>query len=217
MSDPESARPLLLGITGNVACGKSTVTGMLAALGAEVIDADLVYRDLVQPGMPLLGDIARTFGEAMVLPDGGLNRRALAAIVFSDPAALAKLDDLIRPVVAPEVLRRAARSSAPVVAIDAVKLFESGLGDACDETWVVACPREIQVERLMRRNGFPRDEAERRIDAQAPPADKIARANVVIDNGGPIASTERQVREAFAAFQRRHRTGTEAAAAAPSS
>ncbi len=213
MSESEPGRSLLLGITGNVACGKSTVTGMLAALGAQIIDADLVYRDLVQPGMPLLVAIGQTFGDDVILPEGGLDRRALAAIVFSDPAALAKLDDLIRPVVAPEVLRIASRTSASIVAIDAVKLFESGLADACDETWVVTCPREIQVERLMRRNRFPREEAERRIDAQAPQGDKIARADIVIDNGGTIAGTERQVREAFAAFQRRRRTGTEAAAA----
>ena len=208
MTAPEPARPSLLGITGNIACGKSTVTGMLEALGAEIIDADLVYHDLVRPGMPLLAAIGRAFGDAVILPDGGLDRRALGAIVFSDPAALARLDDLVRPVVAPEILRRAARSATPVVAIDAVKLFESGLADACDETWVVTCPREAQVERLMQRNGFDREEAERRIDAQARQADKVARADVVIDNGlGPDA-TQQAVRAAFESFLRRSGRGS---------
>lgn len=205
MSDSASDRPLLLGVTGNIACGKSAVMAMLAALGAHTIDADLVYRDLVRPGMPLLADIRRAFGDAVIRPDGELDRRGLGAIVFSDPAALAKLDDLVRPVVGPEVLRRAADSGKSLVAIDAVKLFESGLGDACDETWVVTCPPEVQIQRLMRRNGFDRDEAIRRIAAQAPQFDKVARADVVIDNGGTLVETERQVRSAFDAFVRRHR------------
>lgn len=215
MSDAGSSRPLLLGITGNIACGKSTVMSMLAAFGAETIDADLVYRDLVQPGMPLLEAIGRAFGEDVIRADGELDRRALGAIVFSDPGALAKLDDLVRPAVGPEVLRRIECSAAGVVVIDAVKLFESGLADACDETWVVGCPQEAQVERLMKRSGFDRDEALRRITAQAPLADKIARADVVIDNGGTLDETERQVRAAFGAFVRRHEADR-AVAEAPS-
>jgi dephospho-CoA kinase len=197
---------LLLGVTGNIACGKSSVMAMLGELGARIIDADAVYGDLVQPGMPLLAAIGRAFGDAVIRADGALDRPALAAIVFSDPAALAKLDDLVRPVVGPEVLRRAARTREAVVAIDAVKLFESGLAAACDETWAVTCPPEAQVERLMKRNGFDRAEAMRRIAAQAPQEDKVARADVVIDNAAAPADTERQVRAAFDAFLRRHRT-----------
>lgn len=197
-------QPLLLGVTGNIACGKSAVVTVLASLGAAVIDADVVYNDLVQPGMPLLDAIVREFS-GVIRSDGALDRRALGAIVFSDPTALAKLDDLVRPVVGPEVLRRAALATTEVVAIDAVKLFESGLANSCHETWVVACPPNEQLRRLMERNGFDREEANRRISAQAPQADKIARADVVIDNGGAFDDTERQVLSAFDAFLRRHR------------
>jgi dephospho-CoA kinase len=196
--------PLLLGITGNIACGKSAVGRVLAGFGADVIDADLVYRDLVQPGLPLLDAIRSRFGQAVVDPDGMLDRRALAVVVFSDPAALAALDDLVRPVVGPEMLNRAAASHARVVVLDAVKLFESGLAASCDETWAIVCRLETQVDRLMERNGVSREEARRRIAAQRPQCDKAALADVVIGNDGSLGELADRVQAAYEAFLARH-------------
>jgi len=185
--------PLVIGVTGNIACGKSLVMEELARSGVETIDADLVYRDLAQPGSPILADIVTRFGQAALLADGSLDRSALGAIVFKDPDALADLDRIVRPHIVREILRRVDASPAPVVAIDAIKLFESGLADRCDETWTVTCTARQQLERLMERNGFPREEALRRIEAQAPAAEKAARADRVIDNSGSRDRTRRQV------------------------
>ena len=209
MTDPAHSAaggspPLWIGVTGNIACGKSTVVGILRAAGAETIDADEVYASLVTPGAPLLRAIAQRFGAAIVAPDGSLDRRALANIVFTDPAALADLDRIVRPPVVTEVLRRAERARSRVVVIDAIKLIESGLADRCDEVWVVTCGPEQQVERLMARNRLERESAERRIAAQAPVAEKLAHAERVVDNDGDLDATRRQVEDALAAALAQH-------------
>jgi len=196
-------RPILIGITGNIACGKSLVTSVLAAEGVEIIDGDRVYVDMVQPGMPLLQAIGAEFGPEMIQPDGTLDRRKLGGLVFSDPAALARLDAVVRPFIGPEMLRRANVSMAPAVALDAVKLFESKLAAACDENWVVICTPEQQLARLMARNGLDRDAAISRIAAQSPVAEKVARADVVIDNSGSIEQTTAQVRAAYRTLRNR--------------
>jgi dephospho-CoA kinase len=178
--------PWLIGVTGNIACGKSAVMQRLAELGATTIDGDLVYRELTGPGSALVQDLGREFGAKIVESDGSLNRPALGRIVFSDPNALSKLDHLTHPVILDEVFRRIAAASTDVVATDGIKLIESGLGDRCDEVWVVICDTDRQRERLMARNGFTAEEADRRIQAQPPIAPKVARANVVIENNGTL-------------------------------
>ena len=178
--------PWLIGVTGNIACGKSAVMQRLAELGATTIDGDLVYRDLTGPGSALVQDLAREFGGQIVAPDGSLNRPALGKIVFSDPNALSRLDHLTHPVILDEVFRRIAAASTEVVATDGIKLIESGLGDRCDAVWVVTCDPERQRERLIARNGFSAEEADRRIAAQPPIAKKTARADVVIENNGTL-------------------------------
>ena len=190
-------RPILIGITGNIACGKSLVTSVLATEGVEIIDGDRVYADMVQPGMPLLQAIGEEFGPEMIQSDGTLDRRKLGGLVFSDPAALARLDDVVRPFIGTEMLLRANLSMAPAVALDAVKLFESKLAAACDENWVVICTPEQQLARLMARNGLDRDAAMSRIAAQNPITEKVAQADVVIDNSGSIEQTTAQVRAAY--------------------
>lgn len=184
MANP--ARQLVIGVTGNIACGKSAVMRRLAERGVVGFDGDVVYRDMIQPGMPLLRAIADRFGASVIGIDGSLDRRALGAIVFSNPAALADLDDIVRPWIAPEMIRRARESGAPVVALDAVKLFESGLSAACDETWAVTCPEETQIVRLMARNGVDRNEAMRRIAAQSPQSEKTALADCLVHNDGTL-------------------------------
>jgi len=178
--------PWLIGVTGNIACGKSAVMQRLAELGATTIDGDLVYRDLTGPDSALVQDLAREFGAQIVAPDGSLNRPALGKIVFSDPNALSRLDHLTHPVILDEVFRRIAAASTEVVATDGIKLIESGLGDRCDAVWVVTCDTDRQRERLKARNGFSAEEADRRIAAQPPIAQKIARADVVIENNGTL-------------------------------
>jgi dephospho-CoA kinase len=183
MTDPGR---IVLGITGNIATGKSTVVRILKELGAQHIDADVVYRELVGPGQPLLATLADRFGTDIIAPDGGLDRTALGAIVFSDPVALADLDALTHPSVIAEIDRRADAVRSGVILIDAVKLIESGHADHCDQVWLVTAPPEAQVTRLMKRNTLSRAEALKRVAAQPPLEPKIARADRIIDNSGSL-------------------------------
>lgn len=183
MTDPGR---IVLGITGNIATGKSTVVQFLKELGAQHIDADIVYRELAGPGQPLLAKLAERFGEGIIAPDGALDRKALGAIVFSDPAALADLDAITHPSVIAEIDRRVDAIPSGVIIIDAVKLIESGHADHCDVVWIVTAPPDVQVTRLMKRNTLSRAEALKRVAAQPPLAPKIARADRVIDNSGSL-------------------------------
>jgi dephospho-CoA kinase len=175
-------RPFVIGVTGNIACGKSSASRLLGEFGATVIDADRVYHELIQPGMPLQYALKDRFGENVVAADGQIDRKALGAIVFSDPAALADLDQLTHPTVVAETISRIENTSTQVVVVDAVKLFESGIAERCDEVWLVLCNPEIQLTRLMSRNGIDRADAERRIAAQPPLETKIILSSRIIDN-----------------------------------
>lgn len=187
----------ILGVTGNIASGKSTVSGLLAELGATVIDSDLVYRELVGAGQPLLAVLADRFGPNIVAADGSLDRGALGSVVFADPAALAELDRLTHPAVIAEVDALVERVGGGVVVLDAVKLVESGHADRCDAVWVVVADPEVQVRRLMQRNELPEQEARRRVESQPPLRTKLARADLVIDNNGTREDTREQVVQAW--------------------
>jgi dephospho-CoA kinase len=191
-------RPFVLGVTGNIACGKSTVVRILAERGALTIDADAVYHRLIVPHSPLWHTLRRRFGNEIVNPDDTINRQALGAIVFTDATALADLDRLTHPAVEEEIRRQIAVTAAPLVVVDAVKLIESGFADECDQVWLVVCDRPRQVERLIARNRLAAHAAERRLDAQPPLGPKLARADVVIDNSGALGETRRQVERAAA-------------------
>ncbi|MDQ4044909.1 MAG: dephospho-CoA kinase [Chloroflexota bacterium] len=186
-------RKFVLGVTGNIASGKSTVVRRLEEHGAIGIDADLVYRELVGPGQPLLRTLADCFGEEIIAPDGSLDRPALGRIVFSDPAKLAELDRITHPAVIAEIDRRVEAIREGVVVIDAVKLIESGHANRCDEVWVVTLDTDVQMTRLMARNTLSEAEARRRIEAQPPMAPKLERADRVIDNSGTLEETIEQV------------------------
>lgn len=192
-------RKHVIGLTGNIATGKTTVVEMLVALGAEAIDGDRIVHDLMGPGSPLADDIRARFGDETVNPDGSINRPALGAIVFSDPAKLRELEALTWPPVLKRKREAIHQPGPDVLVLDAIKLFESGMAEDCDEVWVVTAPRERQIERIVARNKVDRAEAERRIDAQPPQEEKVARADVVIDNGGSLEATRQQV---LAAWQR---------------
>jgi dephospho-CoA kinase len=202
----EVRRPFVLGVTGNIASGKSTVTAELERLGATVFDADAIYHELIAPGQPLLGRIRDRFGDEVINPDGSLNRRALGAIVFSDPEQLAALDRLTHPAVMAETDRRAAAAATPVAVIDAVKLIESGHADHCDQVRLVTARADQQVTRLSKSNRLSKDEAKSRVAAQPPLAEKCQRADVVIDNSGSIAETQAQVYAHWAALPLHART-----------
>ena len=191
----------VLGITGNIASGKSTVVRQLVELGATHIDADVVYRELVALGMPLLGELERHFGADIIAADGSLDRSKLGAIVFSDSEKLRQLDELTHPSVIAEIDSRVERApSDQIVVIDAVKLIESGHADHCDEVWVVTVTIDLQVARLMKRNTLSEVEARRRVSSQAPMEPKLARADRVIDNSGTLEHTRSQVESAWTVF-----------------
>jgi dephospho-CoA kinase len=150
-ADSSPGGTVRIGITGPIGCGKSTVAAWLGELGAAVIDADLVARDVTAPGTPALAQVATVFGPHVVRDDGALDRAALGRIVFADPVALASLESIVHPAVRPVILRAMAaaeRDGAPAVIVEAIKLVEGGLADLCDEVWLVTCSAEAQLARL---------------------------------------------------------------------
>lgn len=186
----------IIGLTGNIACGKSTVLNELQRLGARIIDADAVTRSLQQPGQPVLQAIVTQFGAEILHADGTLDRAKLGRIVFADVTQLRQLEAIVHPAVRAHILHWLATlpDEHPVVGvIDAIKLIENGWPSHCHEVWVVTCPREQQITRLMQTRGLSEADAQLRVDAQAPQSAKIAVADVVIDNSGSLADTMAQV------------------------
>ena len=195
--DADSTAPFVIGLTGNIACGKSTVVAALVDKGADAIDADTVYHELIAPGSELWRTLATRFGESIVGDDRHIDRRRLGTIVFADARALADLDRLTHPAVVAEIQRRLAGLRGGVVVVDAVKLIESGLDACCDQVWLVLCTPEQQVERLMARNNLSEGDARSRVDLQPDIESKFRRADVIIDNSGTLADTARQVDRAW--------------------
>jgi dephospho-CoA kinase len=176
------------------------VARILADLGADVIDADAVARDVLAPGSEQIAEVVARFGSQLLLADGSIDRPALGRIVFSDPAALADLEAILHPATRRRILDRAAVSPARVVVIEAIKLLEGPLVDHVDAIWVVTAPREVRIERLMADRGMSLEDATRRVDAQNPEADKVRAAHVVLRNEGSLADLRRQTEAAWAAI-----------------
>jgi len=187
------SRRLLIGLTGNIATGKSTVARMLADRGAMVVDADKVAHEMMRSGTPVHAAVVAAFGPEIVGDDGEIDRARLGAVVFADPAALARLEEIVHPAVVRKVAQRVAAASAPVVVVEAIKLIEAGMAAGCDSLWVTTCPPQEQVRRLMAERGLSRDEARQRVRAQPPQEAKLARADVVINTGSSMSGTEAQV------------------------
>ncbi len=190
-----------VGLTGNIATGKSTVGRMLAELWAELIDADQIVHGVLAADGAAYPAIVAAFGAGILAPNGAIDRRKLGDIVFADPEALARLESLVHPPVIAEVARRIATSVTPVVVVEAIKLLESGLADDYDTIWVTTCPESAQLKRLMKSRRLTREEALRRIQAQPSQTEKIARADVVIDTSGSLDETRAQVNAAWEAIQ----------------
>ncbi|HHW51093.1 MAG TPA: dephospho-CoA kinase [Pseudoclavibacter sp.] len=180
----------VIAVTGGIGAGKSTVCRRLGQLGAQVIDADQLARDVVAPGTPGLAEVVRAFGPDVLNADGSLNRPALAAVVFSDPDRRAVLNGIIHPRVQAESERLvAAAGPGATVVYDIPLLVETGGRSRFDIVVVVTAPREMRIARLVSERGMTRAEAERRIDAQATDAERAAVADVLIDSSGSIADT----------------------------
>lgn len=190
----------LIGLTGGIASGKSTVARMLRNAGVDVIDADVLAREVVEPGTDGLREIAARFGDGVLQADGSLDRPALAQVVFGDDDARRALNGIVHPRVA-----RAAAEHATALAdagraravYEVPLLFENGLDAAMAATILVAVPEDVQLARLMERDGLDEEAARARVAAQMPQAEKRARATYVIENGGPLAETAAQLRAAW--------------------
>ncbi|WP_324652173.1 dephospho-CoA kinase [Georgenia sp. H159] len=187
---------LRIGLTGGIGAGKSTVARELERLGAVVIDADAVAREVVAPGTPGLAAVVAEFGEDVLTPDGALNRPALGRIVFSDPGARARLEALTHPRIAAETARRTAELPAgSVIVHDVPLLVENRLAGNYDLVVVVGADEEVRLVRLIRDRGMAREDALARIRAQADDDDRRAVADVWLDNSGTTEDLLAQVRE----------------------
>lgn len=192
--------PYRIGLTGNIATGKSTVARMLVALGAVHLDADRIVHEMMAPGGAVYDAVVAAFGTEILTPEGSIDRRRLGTLVFNDPEALAKLESLIHPAVIAEIDRRIVLLDVPVVVVEAIKLIESGMTDRYNVLWVTTCAGETQALRLMEQRGLTHEEAWERIQAQPSQAEKLALADVVIDTGGTLEETQRQVVAAWEAI-----------------
>ncbi|HID61538.1 MAG TPA: dephospho-CoA kinase [Anaerolineae bacterium] len=188
-----STKKYLIGLTGNIATGKSTVLRILKRLGARGIDADALVHQLMAKGTPVWQAILDEFGEGILGPEGEIDREKLGAIVFAKAEALKRLEAIVHPAVTARVDELIRQATEPVVVVEAIKLIEAGWHRTCDALWVVTCPREQQLERLMRTRKLSREEALLRIEAQPPQEDKVALADVVIDNSGSLQEMREQV------------------------
>jgi dephospho-CoA kinase len=200
---------LRVGLTGGIGSGKSEVSRRLAKHGAVLIDADVAAREVVVPGSPGLACIAGTFGTEVLRPDGSLNRERLGEIVFSDPGLRTKLNEIVHPLVrewmqaAEDAAVRAAAPPGPVVLHDVPLLAESRGRAGFDLVIVVDVPPEVQAERLVRLRGLPAEQARARMAAQASREQRLALADIVIDNSGSLDDLDRRVGEVWADLERR--------------
>jgi dephospho-CoA kinase len=204
---------LRIGLTGGIGSGKSEVSRRLAEHGAVLIDADVAAREVVVPGSPGLARIAETFGAGVLRPDGSLNRERLGEIVFGDPELRVKLNEIVHPQVrewmqaAEQAAVRAAGDAqalaGPVVVHDVPLLAESRGRAGFDLVIVVDVPHEVQAERLVRLRGLPAEQARARMAAQASREQRLAVADIVIDNSGSLADLDRRVAEVWADLERR--------------
>ena len=187
----------VIGLTGNIAVGKSVVRQMLQHLGAYTIDADGLSHQAMQPGAPAYKPVVETFGQFILGPDKRINRAMLGQVVFSNPDALAKLEAIVHPIVQQAINTLISRSKQRVVVIEAIKLVEGNLANSVDTVWVVDASPQTQLARLMQKRKMPEDVAKQRIAAQNPQADKLAKAGVVIKNDDNVEETWKQVQSAW--------------------
>ncbi len=191
---------LRVGLTGGIACGKTHVRKLLAERGAFTVDADTVVHQLMDRQTELTEAVGERFGSDVLAPDGSVDRKKLGAIVFSDPNARRELDRLVHPKVIAEekrLLAEAERKGVQIGVVDAALMIETGTYRDYDRLVVVYCPREVQLERLIARDGLSPEEAARRVDAQLSVEEKKLYAHYVVDSSGSLEDTERRVGEVW--------------------
>jgi dephospho-CoA kinase len=190
----------VIGLTGNIATGKSVILTMLEQLGTVCFDADQLSHAVIAKDAPGYPQVIDTFGKGIVDGNGEIDRAKLGRLVFSDPEALRQLEGIIHPLVEQAMDRLIQRASERVIVVEAIKLLESKLAGACDSIWTVVAPESIQKARLMQNRNMNEQDAIQRIYAQPPQAMKIAAADVVIPNTGSIKNTRKQVLAAWKAI-----------------
>jgi dephospho-CoA kinase len=187
----------IIGLTGGIASGKSTVSNILKELGAVIIDADQIARKIVEKGKPALFQIEQHFGKEVLLPNGELDRKKLGKKVFNNPDLLKKLNEITHPKIMEEIHNTInwykKDSFDHVIIIDGALLIEMNLSSLADEVWLVILPEELQIMRLMERDGITREEANQRIAAQMPVEEKKKYSNKIIDNSGSRDNLKDQV------------------------
>lgn len=186
----------VIGLTGGIASGKSTISNIFKEVGWPVIDADQTARQVVMPGSLGLAQIVSRFGSQVLQPDGTLDRTALGSMVFDDPQSLSDLDQIEHPLIMAAIDKQLAgfkKQGLPVVVLDVPLLFETGLDQECDLTVLAVVDHKTQLERLMKRDHCTKAAALKRINAQMPLEEKMRRADVIIDNNGSLAQTRLQV------------------------
>lgn len=184
---------LRVGLTGGIGSGKTTVAAMLAERGAVVVDADQIARDLVEPGGAALAVLVTEFGPRILQADGALSRAELAGLAFSDPEATTRLNAIMHPLIRAEAEQQIATTGSPIVVYDMPLLVETGQADLVDVVVVVDVPEDVQVERAVRMRGLDEADVQRRMAVQVSRADRLAAADVVIDNSGDVDQTAEQV------------------------
>jgi len=186
-----------IGLTGGIACGKSTVSSMLVRRGALLVDADQIAREVVEPGTPVLASVIERFGADLLLPDGSLHRKKLGERIFGDQEARKALEGLLHPPIRAMMRARmeayAASDPDKLVVVDVPLLYESKLQGMFEQVMVVYIPRELQLQRLMGRDKLTKEQAEKRLASQMPIEEKRALADYIIDNSGSLEDTERQI------------------------
>lgn len=199
----------VIGLTGGIASGKSTVTRFFREHHVPVIDADLLGHRTYEPGTDTFRAVARTFGDDVIAADGTIDRKALGGKVFGRPDELKRLTDIVWPGIrrfAREELSELETAGNTIAVLEAAVLLEAGWEDLVDEIWVVVVESELAVKRLASRNGLDEDSARARISSQLSNAERTARATVVIENNGTLEDLEARVADAWQALQRRLRS-----------
>lgn len=184
-----------VGLTGGIASGKSAVAEMFAELGIPVIDTDLIAREVVSPGSPALQEIAAAFGAQLLLTDGSLDRPRLREIVFAEPERRKQLEAITHPRIGMAMEAQCRQAGGPYQVVVVPLLFESGLDRRMDRTLVVDCPEELQLSRLMTRDGESAARAKQLLAAQLSRAARLVRADDIVDNSGGLADARKRVTE----------------------
>ncbi|QDG54214.1 dephospho-CoA kinase [Persicimonas caeni] len=206
---PQDDTFVIVGLTGGIASGKSTVANMMAELGARIIDADVIARKIVEPGEPAWEDIREAFGDEVLRDDDTLDREALGKVVFGDREARKKLESITHPRIGQRMMERAQQIRSEGhhwVIYDAALIVENGIHEWLDSLIVVAADRDVQIKRVMERDNMSHDEAVQRLDAQMPLEEKIAVADYVIDNNGTLQQTREQVEQIYQQIEEGVRT-----------